>query len=438
MLYDKGNKLYMDALFRILCASGVRADERLSRAAAQKLLSAICPDIAEYIDEEDIGVVQEYNGGARLFSDSSPDVLLTAKALCATPDLIDTEAAKGYLQNILTNQESSASEVTAAYMGLASANEPVLLDIRRLLDEHGGRIELQDQLHLAIGLVLLGDVQGAKAWFNKNIAPFITDIGGWQKAVITGDPDEDYRLTAETAILANVAGIPNAGRLLDFVIHTDNDKYLPNLDLLCYLKNAPLPTSGESSCSYSLDGELVEVNFSETILHVVRMGKAQLAEAGFEGDAGINASIRYVGGIDNLRLDNSGKITVTKTYDPPTAQGTVKVTIDVKFDKNAPIDRYVVTDVLPSGLRYVKYEYVYGQNWFLIGEDGGRLNFVLDRTRWYYKSGNTRPAILYDFKIVYYARVAIPGNYVADSAVVQHIGSGLCTATAPYTITVGP
>jgi len=208
---------------------------------------------------------------------------------------------------------------------------------------------------------------------------------------------------------------------------------------LCYLKNAPLPASGESSCSYMLDGERVEVNFSESILHVVRMGKAQLAEANFEGDAGVNASIRFVGGIDNLRLDNSGKIIVKKIYDPPTARGTVKVTIDVKFGKNAPIDRYyVVTDVLPSGLRYMKHDYTIGQNWFIISEDAGRLNFILNRARQDQKKSNAKPVILNNIQIVYYARVAIPGNYVADSAVIRHIGSGLCTATAPYAITFGP
>ena len=69
------------------------------------------------------------------------DVLLTAKIAMVTPELAG-DGLENYFLSVLSNEDCSADDAAAAYLGLAAMKQPVLRDVRALLawePEEGSR-----------------------------------------------------------------------------------------------------------------------------------------------------------------------------------------------------------------------------------------------------------------------------------------------------------
>ena len=118
-----------------------------------------------------------------------------------------------------------------------------------------------------------------------------------------------------------------------------------------------------------------------------------------------------MGGITDVVNDAFNKITVEKSLVGGTNIGdTVTTTIKIKFpsstEKNS---RYVLTDVVPTGMRYTGYSREYNSNYYLKGQEVQKLYFVLNN------KDNS------DITITYTARNLLPGEYFVDSAVVENI-----------------
>ena len=97
----------------------------------------------------------------------------------------------------------------------------------------------------------------------------------------------------------------------------------------------------------------------------------------------------------------------------------VKVTLTPNFTANAPDGYYEITDCLPAGLRYIENSSSRSTGLSTpIYHDSERLVFG------YYYSKKTKQN-----SITYYARVASIGEYIADSAVMNHYNSGSLVLT---------
>jgi hypothetical protein len=309
---------------------------------------------------------------------------------------------------------------------LAALGAPVLTDIQALLPNRNAFFTLEDCLRLSVGLALLGDRDGAAAWYEKFIEPLVLPAGGTLVCDAGAGGDAAYALTAESALLARLIDHDQADGLLGYVLERESAVYYPFFDIMAALRFRPQSSGGGAWLFYNLAGKDIAVDLGAAPIHSLSPGAAQFAAANFrtEGDAGV--AVFYTGGADDLITDDSGKITAAKSYTP--ADNLVRVTIEVHLQNNAPLAFYTLTDVLPAGLRFVGAEPDDGGDWYLSEEDGGRVIFILNRVR---EREGARTDILSDFQVTYLARVALPGEFLAESAVARHAESSLCMATAP-------
>ncbi len=416
MLYDSDNAKYAEALFSML-RGGERADQKICAAIASKELGRLMPEwTGDEALQKSARNVQKYTGGVPLLEYSGEETLLTAKILAAGSEYIDREAAIAYLNNIAADRNAAQSEVVAALMGLAAAKQPVLLDIRRIFEESSDLLTLRERIQLMTGLAYLGDIVSAKSWYDENITPKLKATGAWL-SVDAGD--DAYAATGEAVVLSALVGASDAGKLLDYVMGTDSDVYLPLLDIAQWLRLAPGPGASKAKLSYMKDGQRITVDLSKEIFHHVVMGKRQLEEAAFSTQGDITVTASYVAAAEDIKA-KSDAVTIEKFYGVSDQYG-ITVTIKMTFGGEAPEGWYTLADVLPSGLRYSGTDYN-NNRCHLISQDGGRAVFAVGRTK------GPDVTVPTQISLTYYARVAIPGSYISESPIIRHVESGLIAA----------
>ena len=108
--------------------------------------------------------------------------------------------------------------------------------------------------------------------------------------------------------------------------------------------------------------------------------------------------------------DSFNKITVEKQITGGNNVGDiVTTTLTIKFPNNAQKNtNYILTDVIPTGMRYTGYERKYNSNYYLIDKELQKLEFKVFNE-------NNR-----DITIIYYSRNLLPGEFLIDSAVIQN------------------
>ena len=127
---------------------------------------------------------------------------------------------------------------------------------------------------------------------------------------------------------------------------------------------------------------------------------------------------------DNISLSRSysnlGKLTDSFEH-----SSLVKIALTPEFSETAPDGYYEVTDILPSGLRYVKDFNYGGRRWYPNDRNGQEITFG-----YYYKKGEPKHSI------VYYARAVCPGEYTSDYAIMKHYMSDTLGIAEQQTIII--
>jgi hypothetical protein len=120
---------------------------------------------------------------------------------------------------------------------------------------------------------------------------------------------------------------------------------------------------------------------------------------------------------DNIKLER-GYISFGKQINTFKQSEFVKIVLKPKFSESAPEGFYEITDVLPSGLRFVSHRSLDEKICYPIHRSGQTVVFGY----YYSKKGPNKD-------IVYYARAAVPGIYSADHAVMKHTQSNTTAIT---------
>lgn len=438
LFHDAENALYFKALNTLRAASSKRSEAALARSAAYDVAKRIFDDeqSALYKPEEGLDLIsQAYDGGVSTFSYGSPTADATAKVLVAGGDYIDSARAKDYLYSVLYNAQSAPSEVSAAYLGLAALREPVLSDIQLLLAEKDSAFTLSDRLNLANALALLGDFTTARSFYRTEIAPKATAQSPW--LFISDSSADTTELTAKAALLAFLSGEDDFSSLMSYLLDgASSAYYLPLAEISAYLLRAEPPAASDASFSYVKDGKTQSVRFDASPVVMLEMDRDALNAANFQltgGDVGVTAL--WVGGPEDLKLTTSPGITVTKSYSGSMTLGSsVKVTLKVSFSGETPKDLYTLSDVIPSGMRFIRADYQNNQgSWDLVYNEGQRAEFCLRRTTY----GSAQSEIVNnDFEIVYYVRPALAGTFVSEAPVLRHTRSALGAAGAKTSVTI--
>jgi hypothetical protein len=178
----------------------------------------------------------------------------------------------------------------------------------------------------------------------------------------------------------------------------------------------------KASISYNMGGKTYNVELSDGFSEVVKIPSIYIDNLNITkvtGDVSV-LSLFTSSFTENVQND-SGLTLSRKYYDAATgeekttfaANDLVKVEITYTIDKSAIDNTYEISDYAPAGLKPLDNPWSYGLR-DLLGcwyrqFDGQKVTFVVGK---YDKKNPPQP-------LVYYARVASPGEYVAEGTVAQ-------------------
>ncbi len=419
---------------------GVRLDQVLARKVSGKLLKNYFNKELYNDEEPELSEYQMDDGGLALlpYDSSSPE--LSAKMCQLAADGIDRSALAFYFNRLIESEDTAPEDVIYAYWGLAALKEPVLLDIRALLEEKG--LDLKSRLVLGAALADAGDHQGAAAVYRTAIESSgkVTDTLAWIEG---GSRDETIDNTALGALIALKINAPEKMKLFSYITSNSTSGLLVNLERMVFATNYIKDASLVNSFTYELDGVKKKVELQKGSSFRLTLTPEKLAAIRFSGISGrIRVASSYVTPISENMKNSSELVSVTRAYGAGSKKGPVtvfdrsdlvKVTLTIDFGENAPDGYYEVTDILPAGLRYV-YP-VYGQegtdsSWNYPDEVTGQ-KVVFGR---YY---NKNKKYTYrDNTIEYYAKAVSPGSYTADSSAIRHTDKDIASFSEKVKVTV--
>ncbi|MBQ7667767.1 MAG: Ig-like domain-containing protein [Clostridia bacterium] len=407
--YNEENGLYYDNISKILATSWGRTnDQKIARNLVYERFNTFAGE--DIYEIEEFNDIQSYTGGAQILSYADADVLFTAKLCAIAPEYLDAKEAKYYFNNILAKKDATSEEVSAAYFGLAALKEPVLNDINYLLTNNSG-FTMRDNINLISGLAYIGDINGATQWYVKLLSGSVKGNSG-SRYIQIGNNDENYEATSSLLIALIKCNNTDMKDFLRYVIDNKSDKYTPALDLASYLKVFNPKTDHKGTLEYKLNGEKENVDFSGKRFYRLVLNENDLNSFKVTAHSGVKCKAFYFGNLTDVVDEN--KISIKKSISGGRNVGDeVTVTINVKFPANSENARYLISDVVPTGMRFThtngsSYS---SNNWYLLNKEGQKLYFEVYKNN--YKNSN-------EATITYTVRNLLPGSYYVDSAVAEN------------------
>ena len=414
--YNAEPAVFYEALNSLLYAWGERVDQKLARKRAGELMKLYFNEEPYWWGDEEFDgkMFQTNDGGIALFRYSSSEPDLSAKMCSLDRDSFDKNSLRYYFYSILDNKESIPEDVAASYWGLGALSEPVLLEVQNLLKSK--EIDLKQKIILGLALAELGDEEGAREVYTGVIAKNSRSVAPYMYIQYGKDRDDTLEATSLCSVLAMKIGNKNKNPLFNYVKDNSPKDILLNLEKLMFVTNS-LPKSNQvGRFSYEIDGVKKDVILKniERYKLVLTSGKATRVKfSDFSGD--IMSAEHYVGPIKDLMNTKDKLVKLTRTYSVGDVSkkrfkqsDLIKITLQPGFERNAPDDYYEITDILPSGLRFVGVEPNSGSEWYYYQISGQTMVFEI----WPQKD---KPR-----KLVYYARAVSPGAFTADNALIKH------------------
>ena len=142
----------------------------------------------------------------------------------------------------------------------------------------------------------------------------------------------------------------------------------------------------------------------------------------------------YVGAAEAIVAESVIRANITKTLTPVSGNtiaqsDMVKVTIDIEYYDDAPDGTYTLTDYIPSGMRLVRVD-TYANSW------------LYDSKTWYLSNQEKQQLIFVNHnkavQLEYYLQAILPGEFVVDSAHLQHDSTAARGSSVAGTVIVDP
>ena len=337
VFFDKEYMLQTNILYELAGYYGDRNDMKLAAAYAR---SVLFPDYAEPID--DLFAAETASGLARILPAAQPAVEVTALMCAAAPDSVNRSAVVAKFRELMAD-EMTIQDRSAAYMGLAALGEPVMNEVKALLND-GTDVSGKSGIYLSAALAFCGDRQAAYEAYMKFVPEITIDdsdkdaIKAYIKNSGSGIDQTLTRTALITASLLDLAEAEGFARAL-YSEEPELDSYA--LQQMIYLEHYVPKTKGNAEFTYK-DGDTVKtVKLERHRPTYLRFTKEQFETADFTVTNGDVITVaRYIGRAD--QNDTAPTKSVTKTYSGKFAPGeTITVTLHT--------DEYcVVYDVIPS------------------------------------------------------------------------------------------
>lgn len=387
--FDREYMFYTEILRNLTYYWGERTDMRIAQRFAEKELG--------YLSEE--AYLEEFShvtsdGLASLLPASEESAELTALICAAAPELVTRSAVVSEFEAILSSQSSDKTDRSCAYMGLAALGEPILEEVKAVL-ESGEFTDYYDQMRLTAALALCGDYNAAYEAYTR----FMPEVLVWN-----GDPEkirarvssptrgETQEYTKLALIAASVLNLPEAEYFARYLTNGEPvyDSY--SLELMTYLKNYTPKVEGRAEFTYKLNGETKTVTLDRFRGKLIRFGEEQFRNADFKVTSGsVYALTDYIGRVSEQ--NKPATLSVTKTMSGDFTVGG-EVTVTIRTEPYATVD-----DVIPSCGRCIEGNGFY----YSVRRSGQRVRL----------STGDKGIATYRF------RITTEGEYVVESAVVQ-------------------
>jgi uncharacterized protein YfaS (alpha-2-macroglobulin family) len=420
--YNKSASLYYEALNSLKWSWGERVDQVLAKHVSQNMLEQGF-DENQIKEKANFTSYQIDDGGIALLPYSDSDPAISAKVASLAGCEFDENALKGYFYSILEDKESTKDDVISSLWGLAALKEPVLCDINTFMKEE--ELNIRQNLTLGIALAELGDEAGASDIYTKTITKYGKKSGTTSYLNAKGDKNDILEITSLAAVLSTKLGANERYDLFAYVANNSGDKVLTNLEqLICISEDIP-ETHKVASFTYILGNQKKNIQLKGNNSFSLLVKPEEIDNIKFEGikgDVMVSASypskVKDIGKTDdNIKLER-GYISFGKQINTFKQSEFVKIVLKPKFSESAPEGFYEITDVLPSGLRFVSHRSLDEKICYPIHRSGQTVVFGY----YYSKKGPNKD-------IVYYARAAVPGIYSADHAVMKHTQSNTTAIT---------
>lgn len=432
VLSDKHIGQFYSDLWSKLYTHGDRLDQQVARMTAANLLN-------QYFDA---GIKQgEFNaaeyqiqesGALALFPYSDHDLMLSAHV--AASDMaseFDKTLLAQYFESVLNDKTQTTLRHSIALYGLAGLQEPVLYEIREVLNY--SEITDVDRLFLTLALAELGSIDEAKILYQGFQNKYGREHDQYKYLELGDETDFILENTMTMAIIGALVQDADADAYFNYVRDNWTKEILllvPEVNFMEARMNV-LPQSAVT-ITYKLDKQQHTVELANGETETIALTPATSASFGIialEGEA--KATVNYLRKATDEELNLDDRLTISRSYESTTLSDgeLVKITVHPQLAVDAPDGVYQVTDYVPSGMKIVtqpyKYErYAWGQNvHYPYRIDGQRVSFSIWK----------REA---DLTFTYYARVTNKGTFTAERPVIQAANSPSVRAAGSEEIVV--
>jgi len=417
--YNKDVSEFANTLWTMLYTWGERVDQKLCRKLAAELLNKHFDEAKWWDEEYNFEDYQLSDGGIALLSYASSDPELSAKICSISRDDFDTNSLRLYFYNVLDNKESTKTQLAAALWGLASLNEPVLIDVKNALTNKD--LSTKEKIYLILALVELGDYSATEEEYNKLVGDKLKKVDPIAYINDGTNKDEIIENTALCSLIALKLNKPEKEGLYKYVKINPSKELLANYELMCYTMNTIPNTNKEGKFTYEIDGVKKDVVLKKVESFKMQLTKKSLSSLKFsniQGDIDVLSSFK--GSVKDLYNGKESIVKLTRSYSGKNntfnQSDLVKVTLKPEFLKEAPDGYYEVIDVLPCGLRYVEGKPYIENRCYPYEVSGQKVIFGI------YYSKNSKENIK---DMIYYARAVSPGSFTADNAIIKHYDSNV-------------
>jgi hypothetical protein len=409
-----------------------RVDERVAELISLQVRKNYFKEDVVLPDDTVWQKYQNDSGGITLLPYSSDDLTLSAKIAFADLGVFDKMVLKNYFYKILGDSNSSKEDLAKAYLGLASLNEPVLIDLQTFAKISD--LSPHEKLYLAWALLAAGDGARARSLYYDVLKHFAVENKPYIKISVGKDEEVNSELTAVAAIIG--AGL--------------NDQYHDGL--LSYIEAEPTVLSRLGLERALLAKEILPfLNADKAGFMTVINGKKDKYTIPFGGFVRLSVTPSE---LSSMSFDNiSGEVTMVSSFFAPPSSTKVQANSSIglrrefyvnekkttlfkevdlvevrlypRISSTAMRGRYQITDFVPSGLKIITSPYLGSNDYYNAANlcsfrypyevDGQVIKYSIDK-EWLSSAQNCKNN---DY-ISYYARVVTPGVYTAEPSIIEH------------------
>lgn len=478
--YNAGSSTHYNTLLSLLYSWGDRIDRKLSVKIAAELFNIFYGEghgtkWLEIPGDDLLKSYQQDDGGIALLPYDSSNPEITAKiaslmnslstALSSSGknssdedhpysndyvyDLFDRAAMKWYFYKTLESSNATKESIAASLWGLAALNEPVLIDIQKILktnqipgmqnenNGNNGNIGTKEKLYLGIALADLGSINEARAVYTEIINQYVVSNAEYAYIDSGSERDDTIELTSLCFVLGAKINAPESEKLFKYVQDNSTKYNLNNIEKLIFITHMTPDPSGTGSFTVEVNGRKENVSLDKNkVFRLVLTPEAlqNIKFSNIKGDVAVTSS--YTASITNFSEDTNKLVRIKRTYsvvNPALSdsnrwqlQGSdplqqfvfrqsqlVKITLEPEFAENAPDGYYEITDILPSGLRFTSADDRYNLGCYLSETGGQKVVFG------FYYNKNSKDGFG-QRSISYYARAVTPGQFTADYTYIRH------------------